>query len=95
MSYSFDYGTPGNNARFVIVDPWVTPSKNVAPGNGYNYGYSIAEQQSWISSRLNEKTVTATCGSLMKATSQQPASGTTITPRAWIEGSVRVVWRPA
>jgi hypothetical protein len=56
MSYSFDYGTPGNNARFVIVDPWVTPSKNVAPGNGYNYGYSIADQQSWISSRLNEKT---------------------------------------
>ena len=56
MSYSFDYGTPGNSARFVIVDPWVTPSKNVAPGNGYNYGYSIAEQQSWISGRLNEKT---------------------------------------
>lgn len=56
MSYSFDYGAPGNNARFVIVDPWVTPSKNVAPGNGYNYGYSIAEQQSWISSRLNKNT---------------------------------------
>ena len=56
MSYSFDYGAPGSSARFVIVDPWVTPSKNVAPGNGYNYGYSIAEQQSWISSRLNEKT---------------------------------------
>jgi len=54
MTYSFDFGTPGNNVRFVILDDWVTPSKNVAPGNGYNYGYSIADQQAWISSRLNE-----------------------------------------
>jgi len=56
MSYSFDYGTPGNNTRFVIIDNWVTPSKNVAPGNGYNYGYSIADQQAWISSRLDKNT---------------------------------------
>ena len=55
MTYSFDYGTPGNNARFVILDTWVTPSKNVAAA-GYNYGYSIADQQNWISSRLNEST---------------------------------------
>ena len=54
MSYSFDYGYPGDNARFVIIDPWVTPSKNVAPGDGYNYGYSIGDQQSWISSRLDK-----------------------------------------
>ena len=54
MSYSFDYGTQGGNARFVIIDPWVTPSKNVAPGDGYNYGYSIADQQAWISSRLDK-----------------------------------------
>ena len=56
MSYSFDYGTPGNSARFVIVDNWVTPTKNAAPGNGYNYGYSIADQQNWISSRLDKST---------------------------------------
>ena len=28
MSYSFDY----NNARFVIVDPWVTPSVDISAG---------------------------------------------------------------
>jgi hypothetical protein len=56
MSYSFDYGHHGNNARFVIIDNWVTPSKNVAPGNGYNYGYSIDDQQDWISSRLGKHT---------------------------------------
>jgi Calcineurin-like phosphoesterase len=55
-SYSFDYGATGSSARFVIVDPWVTPSRNVAPGNGYNYGYSIADQQAWISSRLDQQT---------------------------------------
>ncbi len=55
MSYSFDYGTPGNNARFVLLDTWVTPSKDVSAA-GYDYGYSIADQQSWISSRLNEST---------------------------------------
>jgi hypothetical protein len=55
MSYSFDYGTPGNNARFVIIDNWATPSKDVSAA-GYDYGYSIADQQNWISSRLNENT---------------------------------------
>jgi hypothetical protein len=52
MSYSFDY----ENARFVIIDPWVTPSKDVNPGDGYDYGYSIGDQQAWISSRLNRFT---------------------------------------
>jgi hypothetical protein len=56
MSYSFDYGTAGNNVRFVIIDNWVTPSKNVAPGNGYNYGWSITEQQPWIDGRLDKNT---------------------------------------
>jgi hypothetical protein len=51
MSYSFDY----NNARFVIVDPWVTPSRDLAVA-GYDFGYSIAEQQPWISSRLDKTT---------------------------------------
>jgi hypothetical protein len=56
MTYSFDYGKDGNNARFVIIDDWVTSNKNVAPGNGYNYGYSIGEQQGWLSNRLDKNT---------------------------------------
>lgn len=48
MSYSFDY----ENARFVIIDPWITPSKGLTVA-GYPFGYSIAEQQAWISSRLD------------------------------------------
>jgi hypothetical protein len=51
MSYSFDY----NNARFVIVDPWVTPSVDISQA-GYDFGYSIAQQQPWISSRLDKST---------------------------------------
>ena len=54
MSYTFDYGAANNNARFLVIDNWVTPTKNVAPGNGYNYGYSIADQQAWISGRLDK-----------------------------------------
>ncbi len=57
MSYSFDFGRPGNSARFVIIDNWVTPSKKVAAA-GYDYGYSIGDQQPWISSRLDTKPAT-------------------------------------
>ncbi len=56
MSYSFDYGDPGNNARFVIIDNWATPTKRLAHENGYTYGYSVADQQAWISSRLDKNT---------------------------------------
>jgi hypothetical protein len=49
MSYSFDY----NNARFVIIDPWVTPSRDLSKA-GYDFGYSITEQQPWISGRLDK-----------------------------------------
>jgi hypothetical protein len=52
MSYSFDYGPAGSNVRMVIIDDWATPSKRVDAA-GYAYGYSIADQQTWISSRLN------------------------------------------
>ncbi len=52
MSYSFDYGTAGNNARFVIIDDWATNNK-IFNAAGYPYGYSIADQQGWISDRLN------------------------------------------
>jgi hypothetical protein len=51
MSYSFDY----NNARFVILDDWVTPDKGpVVNPTGYPYGWSIADQQEWISGRLKK-----------------------------------------
>ncbi len=53
MSYSFDYGPAGSNARFVIIDEWATPSKSTTIV-GYSYGYSVADQQSWISSRLDK-----------------------------------------
>jgi len=49
MSYSFDY----SNARFVIIDDWATPDKLVTAA-GYPYGYSIADQQDWISGRLKK-----------------------------------------
>jgi hypothetical protein len=51
MSYSFDY----NNARFVIIDPWVTPSVDIAQA-GYDFGYSITQQQPWISGQLDKST---------------------------------------
>ena len=51
MSYSFDY----DKARFVIIDPWATPSKLDNNADGYAYGYTIADQQNWISSRLDLK----------------------------------------
>jgi hypothetical protein len=53
MSYSFDYGSAGSNARFVIIDDWAMPSKRVDTA-GYSYGYSISDQQSWINSRLDK-----------------------------------------
>ncbi|HUL78989.1 MAG TPA: metallophosphoesterase family protein, partial [Vicinamibacteria bacterium] len=55
MSYSFDYGRHGEAARFVILDDWVTPTRKVDAA-GYFYGYSIADQQAWISGRLNRWT---------------------------------------
>jgi hypothetical protein len=51
MTYSFDY----NNARFVILDTWATPSVDISAA-GYSYGYSVAQQQPWINSRLDKTT---------------------------------------
>ena len=51
MSYSFDYGPAGATARFVIIDNWATP-KCVGEGATGLYGYTVAEQQEWISGRL-------------------------------------------
>ncbi|HVP79236.1 MAG TPA: metallophosphoesterase [Thermodesulfobacteriota bacterium] len=56
MSYSFDYGESDNSTRFVVIDNWVTPSKRVPHENGYTYGYSVHDQQPWITSQLDKKT---------------------------------------
>ncbi|MCX6178851.1 MAG: metallophosphoesterase [Chlorobiales bacterium] len=55
MSYSFDYGDPESRARFVIVDTWAMPGKVDKNPNGYAYGYTVNDQQAWISSRLDKK----------------------------------------
>ena len=58
LSYSFDYGDPCNNARFVIIDDWAIPGKVIKiPGlAGIEYGFSFGDQQDWLSSRLDKKT---------------------------------------
>lgn len=56
LSYSFDYGDPGNNVRIVIIDPWVTPHKPATLVNSMRYGYTIADQQAWIDARINKDT---------------------------------------
>jgi hypothetical protein len=62
ISYSFDYGSSGNNVRFLMLDTWATPNSNPqstsAPegtvnADGYSYGYTVAQQQTWISNQLN------------------------------------------
>jgi hypothetical protein len=52
MSYSYDF----NNARFVILDTWATPSKVDNNADGYAYGYTVSDQQSWVSNRLDKTT---------------------------------------
>jgi hypothetical protein len=51
LSYAFDY----DNARFVVIDPWAVPSNaHVEAGlTSYPFGYSIAQQQPWISAELD------------------------------------------
>ena len=51
MSYSFDYGSTNSDARFVIIDDWAADSRRVDAA-GYPYGYSVGDQQAWISGRL-------------------------------------------
>ncbi len=45
MSYSFDFGEAGNNARFVVIDS----ERTAAARSGYHPG----QQLSWIEERLN------------------------------------------
>jgi hypothetical protein len=54
ISYAFDFGEEGNNATFVIIDPWATQTQATSNNGLYvSYGYPIGAQQDWISSRLN------------------------------------------
>ena len=54
MSYSFDFGAGDDKARFVIIDPWAMSSKVDNNPDGYAYGYTIDDQQNWISGRLDK-----------------------------------------
>jgi hypothetical protein len=65
ISYCFDYGNPGHNARFLMLDCWATQNSNPQSSqlpdgtnnaDGYAYGYTINDQQKWISSRLKHLT---------------------------------------
>ena len=58
LSYSFDFNADGGSARIVIIDEWAMPSRKTiidGLGYGYPYGYTVGEQQDWISSRLDKK----------------------------------------
>jgi hypothetical protein len=65
IAYSFDYGATSNNARFLMLDFWATQTSNPAStsattgivnADGYSYGYTVAQQQAWISNKLNSLT---------------------------------------
>jgi 3',5'-cyclic AMP phosphodiesterase CpdA len=51
LTYSFDY----DNVRFIMLDTWVTGSRNVSAA-GYNYGYTVDDQQDWLDQRLEKAT---------------------------------------
>ena len=55
LSYSFDCGDGRERARFVIIDNWPVPGRVVANSTHYPSGYTIADQQPWISSRLDRR----------------------------------------
>lgn len=52
LSYAFDYGVAGHDARFVVIDPWATPARSMAIGK-YRCGYAIGAQQAWIGAQLD------------------------------------------
>lgn len=55
LSYSFDYGTAGNKARFLVMDveqtQWIW-----VESTPYSEAYAPAQQQQWISERFNKNT---------------------------------------
>jgi hypothetical protein len=65
ISYSFDYGASGNNARFLFLDCWATTNSNpqssanptgTVNADGYSYGYTVDQLQTWLSKQLDAKT---------------------------------------
>lgn len=50
LTYAFDFG----NARFIMLDTWCTGTKNVSAA-GYNYGYTVNDQQDWLSAQLTHR----------------------------------------
>jgi hypothetical protein len=57
ISYSFDYGPSGSDARFVILDTMATKNSAIRDwykSTGVIYGYPIGAQQAWISSRIEK-----------------------------------------
>ena len=55
LSYSFDYGVDGNDARFVIIDPFATLNMRLGTA-GNQFGYPLSAQQAWIDARLDKAT---------------------------------------
>lgn len=55
LSYSFDRGEGEERARFVFIDNWPLPGRVVANSTHYPSGYTIADQQPWISERLDKR----------------------------------------
>ncbi|HHE32174.1 MAG TPA: hypothetical protein ENL07_05985, partial [Chlorobaculum parvum] len=53
LSYSFDFGAGEERARFVIIDNWPLPGRVVPNSTHYPSGYTVADQQAWISGRLD------------------------------------------
>jgi hypothetical protein len=58
LSYSFDYFGDNASARFLVIDDWgtvkATNRYNTRLGASYPLGYSVGEQQEWISEQLNK-----------------------------------------
>ena len=52
LTYAFDY----NNVRFIMFDPWATASKVDNNADGYAYGYTVNDQQTWLDQRLDAAT---------------------------------------
>ncbi len=60
MSYSFDYGPSGSNARFVILDVLGMPTAdNMDNRSHIRFGYPVQAQQNWINQRLDRSTTHA------------------------------------
>ncbi len=55
LSYSFDCGEGEERARFVIIDNWPLPGRLVTNSTHYPSGYTIADQQPWISALLDKR----------------------------------------